>query len=244
MAAIFSVVIIIFRDPYYLIIWLIIIFIQLFTTKVSIKKALRFPILCFIPALVVSLLFPIWLREGTPVFYFDWPWYHWAWITDRGIWYGISTFFRMYTFALGIFFVLIVTGPEAIARGIELLGLGYKFGLALKLIVAFLPVFSGMYSTIREAQMARALDTSKGSFVKRIKKYGESVRPLTFTALSYISTISITLASRAFGASPKRTSIDEYKLKLGDYAVIVIYVALVAVGAYYGFVLRQIATII
>lgn len=207
----------------------------LFFCKIPLLKIRRLFSYIAIPTLVVFFGFPLVERGGNVLLYFDWPWYHWMWITDRGVILGSITFMRILSWTLATFLVVMTTNREGILNGFEMFGISYKFSFAVTIAISFIPTILGIFSSIIEAQKARAFEWEKGSFIEKGKRFTKVMYPLMFSCLRYIVLLPLTMEARAFGAHRKRTYIDDYKLNKLDYAIIVLSIATIVLTVLLGF---------
>ncbi|MCS7386392.1 MAG: energy-coupling factor transporter transmembrane protein EcfT [archaeon GB-1867-005] len=126
-----------------------------------------------------------------------------------------------------IFFL--TTYPEDFAEALVKLKIPYEFALTFTMALRFVPTLAREAQLIMDAQRSRGLELEKGSFLRRLRNFIPILVPLIVGAIRKSIRVAEAMESRAFGASPKRTSLRELKLERRDYAflalVIIMFVA-------------------
>jgi energy-coupling factor transport system permease protein len=142
--------------------------------------------------------------------------------------------------SFSVFFL--TTSPDHLGLALEQSHVPYEFSFAFTTAVRFVPVLAEEAQTIMDAQKARGLELEKGNFMKRIRNYVPVLIPLIVSAIRRSLELAEAMESRAWGATKKRTNLYVLKLRKGDYGLLVIIVALLAV-AVYAFFYVQIPTV-
>ena len=132
--------------------------------------------------------------------------------------------------SFSVFFL--TTSPDHLGLALEQSRVPYEFSFAFTTAVRFVPVLAEEAQTIMDAQKARGLELEKGNFMKRIRNYVPILIPLIVSAIRRSLELAEAMESRAWGATKKRTNLYELKLKKGDYVLLAIIVALLALTAY------------
>jgi len=101
---------------------------------------------------------------------------------------------------------LAVTRPEETVWSMERVGVPYRVAFSLGLALRFLPLFLGQARRIREAQLARGLETGRRGLVQRARAHLPLVAPVILSALRRADRIAVALEGRGFGGSAPRTS--------------------------------------
>lgn len=196
----------------------------------ALKFVIRFMVL-------ITLLWPLFDRSGTPVLFsiglssigsLD--------ITEPAVWSGVTAAVRVGCFATVWYILMFTTSQRDIVRAFVKLGLRFDYGLALAISFRFIPTFGMTIESIKDAQRARALELDKGSFWRRSKNYVVVLVPTIVTALRTAHMLSLTLQSRAYGATRNRTYLREIRMRWSDYvatAVVVLILAVPAAAIYY-----------
>jgi energy-coupling factor transport system permease protein len=86
-----------------------------------------------------------------------------------------------------------------------------------------------------DAQKARGLELEKGGLLKRIRNYVPVLIPLIVSAIRRSLELAEAMESRAWGATKKRTNLYLLKFHNGDYALLTITIAILAISVYVRF---------
>ena len=132
--------------------------------------------------------------------------------------------------SFSVFFL--TTSPDHLGLALEQSRVPYEFAFAFTTAVRFVPVLAEEAQTIMDAQKARGLELEKGGFLKRIRNYIPVLIPLIVSAIRRSLELAEAMESRAWGATKKRTNLYALKLHRGDFALLVINVAVLAVAIY------------
>ncbi len=144
-------------------------------------------------------------------------------------------------FAMTLRFVVLVesfsvffltTSPDHLGLALEQSRVPYEFSFAFTTAVRFVPVLAEEAQTIMDAQKARGLELEKGNFLKRIRNYVPVLIPLIVSAIRRSLELAEAMESRAWGAAKKRTNLYALKLHRGDFALLALTVAILAVTVY------------
>jgi energy-coupling factor transport system permease protein len=132
--------------------------------------------------------------------------------------------------SFSVFFL--TTSPDHLGLALEQSRVPYEFAFAFTTAVRFVPVLAEEAQTIMDAQKARGLELEKGGFLKRIRNYVPVLIPLIVSAIRRSLELAEAMESRAWGATKKRTNLYALKLHRGDFVLLVINVAVLAVAIY------------
>ena len=132
--------------------------------------------------------------------------------------------------SFSVFFL--TTSPDHLGLALEQSRVPYEFAFAFTTAVRFVPVLAEEAQTIMDAQKARGLELEKGGFLKRIRNYVPVLIPLIVSAIRRSLELAEAMESRAWGATKKRTNLYALKLLRGDFALLAINVAVLAVAIY------------
>jgi len=188
-----------------------------------------------IPIVMFAVFYPLVVRVGNPIFYVDWPWYHWIVITDEGLFLGITAMLRTYMIALVAFVFWITTSPEDMTRGFEALGLPAKFAIMFSMSLNFVPSMLDKLFSIIEAQKARGSEIGQGRLMGKIKSFARVSTPLMYCTLERAQTVSLLLAARGLGLYEKRTHLHELQMKRSDYILLTIFIGILVTSLILGF---------
>ena len=184
----------------------------------ALKFVIRFMVL-------ITLLWPIFDRSGTPVLFSIGP----LDITEPAVWRGVTSAVRVGCFATVWYILMFTTSQRDLVRGLVKLGLRFDYGLALAISFRFIPTFGLTVESIKDAQRARALELDKGSIVRRSRNYVSILVPTIVSALRTADALALTLQSRAYGATSNRTYLREIRMSPSDYAAVVVVVLILLV---------------
>ena len=169
---------------------------------------------------LITLLWPLFDRSGTPVLFsigsLD--------ITEPAIWRGVTSAVRIGCFATVWYILMFTTQQRDLVRALVKMGLRFDYGLALSISFRFIPTFGLTIESIKDAQRARALELDKGSFIRRSKNYVSVLVPAVVSALRTADTLALTLQSRAYGAFRDRTYLREIRMRPSDYVALAVAV--------------------
>lgn len=132
--------------------------------------------------------------------------------------------------SFSVFFL--TTSPDNLGLALEQSRVPYEFAFAFTTAVRFVPVLAEEAQTIMDAQKARGLELEKGGFLKRIRNYVPVLIPLIVSAIRRSLELAEAMESRAWGAAKKRTNLYSLKLRKGDFALLALTVAVLAVAIY------------
>jgi energy-coupling factor transport system permease protein len=135
--------------------------------------------------------------------------------------------------SFSVFFL--TTSPDHLGLALEQSRVPYEFAFAFTTAVRFVPVLAEEAQTIMDAQKARGLELEKGGLMKRIRNYIPVLIPLIVSAIRRSLELAEAMESRAWGASKKRTNLYLLKLHKGDYALLAITIAILAITVYMHF---------
>jgi energy-coupling factor transport system permease protein len=142
--------------------------------------------------------------------------------------------------SFSVFFL--TTSPDHLGLALEQSRVPYEFSFAFTTAVRFVPVLAEEAQTIMDAQKARGLELEKGNFMKRIRNYVPVLIPLIVSAIRRSLELAEAMESRAWGATKNRTNLYALKLKRGDYVLLGIIIALLAITVY-AFIFVHVPTI-
>jgi energy-coupling factor transport system permease protein len=132
--------------------------------------------------------------------------------------------------SFSVFFL--TTSPDHLGLALEESRVPYEFAFAFTTAVRFVPVLAEEAQTIMDAQKARGLELEKGGILKRIRNYVPVLSPLIVSAIRRSLELAEAMESRAWGATKKRTNLYALKLHKGDYGLLAIIVAILAIAVY------------
>jgi energy-coupling factor transport system permease protein len=171
---------------------------------------------------LIPLLFVLFYPEGPVLFQF--------WIlkiTPLAFVRGLALALRLDAIAFLVFSWMFTTDQTRIVRSFVKLGLPYNGGLVIAISLRYIPTFYGTYTTVAEAQQARALDLSRGNVFQRLRQYMPILVAMIISALRTSDKLAKALESRALGfQGARRTCYRDIAFRPVDY----VYLALILVA--------------
>ncbi|MCD6155318.1 MAG: energy-coupling factor transporter transmembrane protein EcfT [Candidatus Verstraetearchaeota archaeon] len=140
--------------------------------------------------------------------------------------YALSLSLRLILIISCFSIFFLTTYPEDFAEALIKLKVPYDFALTFTMALRFVPTLAREAQLIIDAQRSRGLEIEKGSFIVRLKNYIPILVPLIVGAVRRSIKVAEAMESRAFGASPKRSSIVEFSFKKNDYLFIFLTISL------------------
>jgi len=183
-----------------------------------------------------GLFAAIEIKGGTVLFYINvlglkYP------ITVEGFYLGIGAALRLLIMMLSFLVVAFTTYPRDLANSLEKVGLPYRLSFIVALTFRFIPFLEEEARRVVDALKSRGYKGfEEGNFIERLKAYSTLFTVLIVNSLSLVKRVGIVLEAKCFGASPKRSSLREYKLKKEDYLIIVsslLFLAIYLILRYY-----------
>lgn len=129
-----------------------------------------------------------------------------------------------------IFFV--TTSPDELEHTMKWLGVPRDIVFAFVTAVRFIPVIMLDAFQIMDAQKSRGLELEKGNFVKRIRNMVPILVPLVVNSVVRSGELAEAMESRAYGATPKPTSLYELRLSRKDKSVMLLSLVFFAAVLY------------
>lgn len=206
---------------------LVVIFLLLFLARASFSRtmfALKF-VLRFM--VLIIALWPIFDPTGTPVLASLGP----IKITEPAIWRGVTSASRVGCLATVWYILMFTTSQRDLVRALVKMGLRFDFGLTLAISLRFLPTFSALIDSIKDAQRARGLELNRGGLLKRSRNYLAILVPTVVSALRTADALSLALQSRAYGARADRTYLRDLKMRSVDAVALAVVVAALVLPA-------------
>jgi energy-coupling factor transport system permease protein len=151
-------------------------------------------------------------------------------ITMSLVVYSATLAFRFIVLMSSFSIFFLTTSPDDLSLALEQSHIPYEFCFAFTTAVRFVPVLAKEAQTIMDAQKSRGLELEKGNLLKRIRNYIPILIPLIVGAVRRSLELAEAMESRAFGASKKRTSLYQLRIKRQDFAIISISFCLLAIA--------------
>ena len=195
-----------------------------------------------IPFVIVARVQREWIRsmKGSAIFsiiifstnllslYFYGSYESLEWLVER----SLAMTLRFIVLIESFSFFFLTTSPDHLGLALEQSGIPYEFCFAFTTAIRFVPVLAEEAQTIMDAQKSRGLELEKGNFIGRIKNYIPILIPLIVSAIRRSLELAEAMESRAWGAIKKRTNLYVLEMKQGDYLLIAISTAILAIAIY------------
>lgn len=147
-------------------------------------------------------------------------------ITVDGLWFGVVLSARLVTLVLLLPLVTMTTPVDRLTLGMVKLGLPYRLAYTITTAINMIPLLQAELAVIRDAQTLRAYRTfEKGRLSDKVKAYLPLIVPLLIGAMRRAQMMGVAADSRAFGASRRRTYVEDIQLQPRDYLVTALVVA-------------------
>ncbi len=161
-------------------------------------------------------------------------------ISEEGVVFGLVLSFRLLTLIVLMPLLTMTTPVEKIALGLIKMRLPYTAAYTATIALSMIPILQNELVTIMDAQRLRAFQIfDKGTLFEKIKAYPTLVIPLIIGSMRRAQSMCVAMDSRAFGASKKRTFMEDISMRSADW-VVLISVALstvLIIGIYYSGIL-------
>jgi len=195
-------------------------------TRVSWEKLSHVVYPLMLPVtIMISILYPLTSPPvGQPVLLDFWI----IKITLPNVLTGLAMAVRIDTMTFVSYVLIFTTTQRDLVRALEHFGLSYRYGLLISSAFRYLPAFEDIINKITEAQKSRGLDLQKAGFMRRIRNYIPLLTSTMITSLKLADQLGIALMSRAFGASSKRTTLTDLKMRPIDGGILGVLVLLFA----------------
>jgi energy-coupling factor transport system permease protein len=144
-----------------------------------------------------------------------------------------STRFVAIVVSTSLFFI--TTSPDELEQVMNTFHLPRDIVFAFVTAVRFIPVMLLDALQIMDAQKSRGLEMQKGNFVRRIRNMIPVLIPLVVNSVIRSGELAEAMESRAYGAVPRPTSLNQYRSSMTDrmISVLAIFSFALAVYAFY-----------
>jgi energy-coupling factor transport system permease protein len=132
-------------------------------------------------------------------------------IHTDGVHFGLLYGLRLMAIMSSSYIFVRTTNPRHLVVALVQLGVPYRYAWMIFLSLLSLPVFEVEITTVREAQLVRGVRPGTNRLQERLEMTRRYILPLLVSALRRVETIAIAMDSRAFGAFPQRTFIDQFR---------------------------------
>ncbi len=147
---------------------------------------------------------PVWLTLGP------------LQLTQGGVTRALHLAFRVLNMSFVTGGLLFTTEQRALVRAFVRLGLPYTWGLTLSLTLRFLPALNDLFTTVREAQASRGW-IAQGNPIQRARDYLPVLVAVVIGTLRMGDQLTLALAARGLGASRRRTTWHDLRMRPVDW---------------------------
>ncbi|MGH7821537.1 MAG: energy-coupling factor transporter transmembrane component T, partial [Candidatus Binatia bacterium] len=126
-------------------------------------------------------------------------------ITREAVRYAAGMALKLETFLGASILFLSITRVEEFTAALRGLGLPVRVSFAIALSFRLVPLFLASALSVVDAQRARGLDFSRGTFGERLRRYVPIIVPVFMAALRRADSMAMALEVRGFAAERPRT---------------------------------------
>jgi energy-coupling factor transport system permease protein len=159
--------------------------------------------------------------------------------TAAGVELGVTFVLRLFIMVISLSILTLTTPLEGFFGLLTFLRAPFELAFAVATAIRFVPTLENETHTILDAQKVRGVELEKMGFVNGMKAQISLMIPMIIGGIRRSESMTQAMLARGFGASNKRTTIYELKMKTSDYATctclfimfgIVIYLRLLGYG--------------
>ena len=155
----------------------------------------------------------------------------WGFITDTGLITGSKACLRLLGVALPLILMLMVTKLNDLANAcVEVLHVPYRYAFTFTTALRFVPVFGQEMNAIMEAQTARGVEYDTKNPIKKLKLMLPLCVPLLISSVGKTDATALAAEQRGFYLRTRASSYKRYPIKGLDIAVLIVSIALIAIG--------------
>ncbi len=136
--------------------------------------------------------------------------------------YTVAYTLRLIALITAIAIPFTTTNPDKMIQAITQLGIPHHYALTFTLALRFLPTLARDLQQIIDAQRARGHELEKGGIKQKIKSLLPILVPLIIIAVRRSQQVAEAIECRAYGAKPKRTSLDKLAITRKDIVFTII----------------------
>ncbi len=170
--------------------------------------------------LIVVILFlqPFLTPSGAPIWQFG-P----LRLTEFGLLTSARYALRVAAAAFAVALPILSTPVSTLVRGMQQVGLPYRWGMMIGLALRYLATLGDLYTTISEAQQVRGWDPSQDGLVRRVRATMPTLIALIVASLRLSDELALGLAARGFSgrSGSRRTALYDRTLRPVDWLALV-----------------------
>ena len=149
---------------------------------------------------------------------------HW-----QGLVFSVLLTIRLMALIILMPMIIKTTRLDRLSLGFVGLGLPYKIAYMATTAINMVPTFSDEIQVIMDAQKMRGMTVfEEGKLREKIKGWTTLIVPLVIGAMRRSQQMGVAMDTRAFGASKKRTYIEELKTRPSDWIALAVSILIAA----------------
>ena len=183
--------------------------------------------------ILFSVIFNLFLTEGTPVFHI-WK----LTVTKEGIYLAAFMMVRLIFLIMGSSLMTLTTTPTHLTDGLEkaLSPLKvikvpvHEISMMMSIALRFIPILLDETDKIMKAQMARCADFESGGLIKKAKSLVPLLVPLFISAFRRANDLAMAMEARGYRGGEGRTKMKPLRYEGRDrlsYLIMWLYLALI-----------------
>lgn len=192
----------------------------------AVRRMRHFLSLIVFIAIVQSLT----VKGGTPLIHIGSV----NFVTTRGLLFSGEFILRMGIIILAGLIAATSDNREMTDALIKL-KLPYEFAFMVSVALRFIPLFRDEFSNRINAIALRGIDMKKLGFRKKIKVYTYLISPTVSGSIIRSRELAVAMQARAFRAYQARTMLREMRMRLLDWAVLVLFAGIAATFLYFNY---------
>ncbi len=146
--------------------------------------------------------------------------------------YGVAMMFRVLTLMGAPLLLFMTTSFNDLVLSMVKLGMPYKWAFTVGLILRFVKSIQTEAEAIRDAQVSRGLELTKGSIIRRTINMVPIVKPLMYKSMGMEDQLSISMDTKAFGVHKNRTYYKDLRMKRRDIMIIFLSASLLLASVF------------
>ncbi|MEM2729179.1 MAG: energy-coupling factor transporter transmembrane component T [Candidatus Korarchaeum sp.] len=158
--------------------------------------------------------------------------------TLEGLLYGIFISVKILVVVIAAIIFVMTTSITKMSALAHSLRLPYSFSFTLLAGLRFAPLIFKSFSDIKDAQKLRAFDIDRmNMMVRAFKAYVPILTPLILNLLRRGMELQISIESRGYGATKNPTQLEELSMRVSDYSMLLMIVAVFSLSLYLNYTL-------
>ncbi len=154
-------------------------------------------------------------------------------ISSGSLFYAGSICLRILILAVSSSLFSLTTNSNDFLLALRKIGFPYEIAIVTGLIIYFLPMVITETTSVSNALETRGVSIRKGRFLSRLKTFRILITAILMNFIEKSKYQAMAMDSRGFNSKIKKTTICDLKLKVNDYVVMIIVVAIFAGILYY-----------